>query len=85
MIERLMDEGRRYGEPEYTHHSRALSDLRATLEEQLTPEQTGLLDQLEDRFLQRESAATDGAFRAGMQAAFRLLLELLVPSDLSEN
>ena len=85
MMERLMEDGFRYGEPVYTHCSEEMMALSEELRKQLDRESTDLLDKLEDVFVKRETASVEGAFREGVRVAILLALDLFPPSGSSQN
>lgn len=85
MMERLMEDGFRYGEPVYTHCSEEMMALSEELRRQLDRESADLLDKLEDVFVKRETASVEGAFREGVRVAILLALDLLPPSGPSQN
>lgn len=65
MMERLMEDGFRYGEPVYTQCSEKMIALSEELRKQLDQETAALLDKLEEVFVKRETASVEGAFREG--------------------
>ena len=85
MMERLMEDGFRYGEPVYTQCSEEMIALSEELRKQLDQETAALLDKLEDVFVKRETASLEGAFREGIRVAILLVLDLFPPSGLSQN
>lgn len=85
MIERLMEDGFRYGEPVYTQCSEEMIALSEELRKQLDHETAALLDKLEDVFVKRETASVEGAFRDGVRVAILLALDLFPPSGSSQN
>lgn len=85
MMERLMEDGFRYGEPVYTHCSEEMMALSEELRRQLNRESADLLDKLEDVFVKRETASVEGAFREGVRVAILLALDLFPPSGPSQN
>ena len=85
MMERLMEDGFRYGEPVYTHCSEEMMALSEELRKQLDQETAALLDKLEDVFVKRETASVEGAFREGVRVAILLALDLFPPSGSSQN
>ena len=85
MMERLMEDGFRYGEPVYTQCSEEMMALLEELRRQLDQETTALLDKLEDVFVKRETASVEGAFREGVRVAILLALDLFPPSGSSQN
>ena len=80
MMERLMEDGFRYGEPEYTQCSEEMIALSEELRKQLDQETAALLDKLEEVFVKRETASVEGAFREGVRVAILLALDLFPPS-----
>ena len=80
MMERLMEDGFRYGEPVYTQCSEKMIALSEELRKQLDREAADLLDRLEDVFVKRETASVEGAFREGVRVAILLALDLFPPS-----
>lgn len=76
MIERLMEEETRYGEPVYTTVSEEIDTAHQALETCLDNAGRAVLDQLEDAYIRREDAVRHGAFRAGFRAALALMREL---------
>ena len=80
MMERLMEDGFRYGEPVYTQCSEEMMALSEELRKQLDQETAALLDKLEDVFVKRETASVEGAFREGVRVAILLALDLFPPS-----
>lgn len=85
MMERLMEDGFRYGEPVYTQCSEEMMALSEELRKQLDHETAALLDKLEDVFVKRETASVEGAFRDGVRVAILLALDLFPPSGSSQN
>ena len=85
MMERLMEDGFRYGEPVYTQCSEEMMALSEELRRQLDQETAALLDKLEDVFVKRETASVEGAFREGVRVAILLALDLFPPSGSSQN
>ena len=85
MMERLMEDGFRYGEPVYTQCSEEMMALSEELRRQLDQETAALLDKLEDVFVKRETASVEGAFREGVRVAILLALDLFLPSGSSQN
>lgn len=85
MMERLMEDGFRYGEPVYTQCSEEMMALSEELRKQLDQETAALLDKLEDVFVKRETASLEGAFREGIRVAILLVLDLFPPSGSSQN
>ncbi|OUN20002.1 hypothetical protein B5G34_16450 [Flavonifractor sp. An82] len=85
MMERLMEDGFRYGEPVYTQCSEEMMALSEELRKQLDQETAALLDKLEDVFVKRETASVEGAFREGVRVAILLALDLFPPSGSSQN
>lgn len=85
MMERLMEDGFRYGEPVYTQCSEEMMALSEELRRQLDRESAALLDKLEDVFVKRETASVEGAFREGVRVAILLALDLFPPSGSSQN
>ena len=85
MMERLMEDGFRYGEPVYTQCSEEMMALSEELRKQLNQETAALLDKLEDVFVKRETASVEGAFREGVRVAILLALDLFPPSGSSQN
>ena len=85
MMERLMEDGFRYGEPVYTQCSEEMMVLSEELRRQLDQETAALLDKLEDVFVKRETASVEGAFREGVRVAILLALDLFLPSGSSQN
>ena len=85
MMERLMEDGFRYGEPAYTQCSEEMMTLSEELRKQLDRESAALLDKLEDVFVKRETASVEGAFREGVRVAILLALDLFPPSGSSQN
>ena len=85
MMERLMEDGFRYGEPVYTQCSEEMMALSKELRRQLDQETAALLDKLEDVFVKRETASVEGAFREGVRVAILLALDLFPPSGSSQN
>ena len=85
MMERLMEDGFRYGEPVYTQCSEEMMTLSEELRKQLDRESAALLDKLEDVFVKRETASVEGAFREGVRVAILLALDLFLPSGSSQN
>ena len=77
MIQRLREDGRRFGEPEYSAAGRAIETSGAALRQRLSTEELGWLEQMEDAYLRRERAVMDGAFRSGFCRAVLLALEVL--------
>lgn len=85
MMERLMEDGFRYGEPVYIQCSEEMMALSEELRKQLDQETAALLDKLEDVFVKRETASVEGAFREGVRVAILLALDLFPPSGSSQN
>ncbi|WP_209341476.1 DUF6809 family protein [Flavonifractor sp. AGMB03687] len=85
MMERLMEDSFRYGEPAYTQCSEEMMALSEELRKQLDRESAALLDKLEDVFVKRETASVEGAFREGVRVAILLALDLFPPSGSSQN
>ena len=85
MMERLMEDGFRYGKPVYTQCSEEMMALSKELRRQLDRESADLLDKLEDVFVKRETASVEGAFREGVRVAILLTLDLFPPSGPSQN
>ena len=85
MMERLMEDGFRYGEPVYIQCSEEMMALSEELRKQLDQETAALLDKLEDVFVKRETASVEGAFREGVRVAILLALVLFPPSGSSQN
>ena len=77
MIQRLREDGRRFGEPEYSAAGRAIETSGTALRQRLGTEELGWLEQMEDAYLRRERAVIDGAFRSGFCRAVLLALEVL--------
>ena len=77
MIQRLWEEGRRFGEPEYSAAGRIIEANGTALRQRLGPEELGWLEHLEDAYLRRERAVIEGAFRSGFCRAVLLALEVL--------
>lgn len=77
MIQRLREEGRRFGEPEYSAAGRIIEANGAALRRRLGPEELVWLEQLEDAYLRRERAVIEGTFRSGFCRAVLLALEVL--------
>lgn len=77
MIQRLLDESRRYGEPEYSAAGRTIEAKGTALRQRLGPEESGWLEQLEDAYARRERAVMVEAFRSGFCQAVLLALEVL--------
>ena len=77
MIQRLREEGRRFGEPEYSAAGRMIEANGTALRRRLGPEELAWLEQLEDAYLRRECAVIEGAFRSGFCRAVLLALEVL--------
>ena len=84
MMERLMEDGFRYGEPVYTQCSEEMIALSEELRKQLDQETAALLDKLEEVFVKRETASVEGAFREGVRVAILLALDLFPPSGSPE-
>ena len=80
MMERLMEDGFRYGEPVSTQCSEEMIALSEELRKQLDQETAALLDKLEEVFVKRETASVEGAFREGVRVAILLALDLFPPS-----
>ena len=85
MMERLMKDGFRYGEPVYTQCSEEMMALSEELRRQLDRETAALLDKLEEVFVKREGASVEGAFREGVRVAILLALDLFPPSGPPQN
>ena len=77
MIERLMQEEARYGEPEYSRRSAEIVRATRALCETLDAEEKQHLAQLEDAYQVREAAAIRSAFQEGFCAAVWLALDVL--------
>ena len=81
MIERLMQEESRYGEPVYSQKSAELVRATRALCETLDADEKQYLAQLEDAYQAREAAAIRSAFQEGFCAAIRLALDALEHSQ----
>ena len=77
MIERLMREEARYGEPEYSQKSAEIIRATHALCETLDADEKQRLAQLEDTYQAREAAAIRSAFQEGFCAAVLLALDVL--------
>ena len=77
MIQRLWEEGRRFGEPEYSAAGRIIEANGTALRRRLGPEELAWLEQLDGAYLRRECAVIEGAFRSGFCRAVLLALEVL--------
>lgn len=75
MIERLMNQERPYGEPEYSKLSAQISQLKQQLCEQLNQEGKDWLEQLADTFMRQELLVLRDAFADGFWTAVELMLE----------
>ena len=85
MIERLMQEEARYGEPEYSRRSTEIVQATRALCETLDAEEKQHLAQLEDAYQARETAAIRSAFQEGFCVAVRLALDVLEHSRQDEG
>ena len=77
MIETLLREGARYGEPEYSRESAVIIETARALSQQLDQGGKQLLAELEDAYQAREAAVLRSAFAGGFCSAVRLGLEVL--------
>ena len=77
MIERLMKENTRYGEPEYSRAGEAISQAIQSLSAKLDQDGWKLLSQVEEAYQAREAAVIRSTFQEGFCAAVRLALEVL--------
>lgn len=77
MIRRLLDESRRFGEPEYSAAGRIIEAKGSALRQRLGTEESGWLEQLEDAYARRERTVMEEAFRSGFCQAVLLVLEVL--------
>ena len=75
MIERLMNQERPYGEPEYSKWAEEITRLKNMLCKQLDQSGKQQLEQMEDAYLRRENAALCDAFADGFWSAVELMLE----------
>lgn len=77
MIERLMKEATRFGEPEYSYAGKIISQATLNLSQKLDPEGKKLLSQLEEAYQDREAIAIHSAFQEGFCSAIWLALDIL--------
>lgn len=77
MIERLMQEESRYGEPEYSQRSAEIIRAIRALCETLDADEKQHLTQLENAYQLREATAIRSAFQEGFCVAVQLALDVL--------
>lgn len=77
IIQRLMPDGKRFGEPEYSAANAATQRLRIALWTCLEPEQQLLLEQLETAYANQEQVVACGAFQDGFCNAVLLFREVM--------
>lgn len=77
MIQRLREDDRRFGEPEYSAAGKVIETSGTALRQRLGAEELGWLEQMEDAYLRRERTVIDGAFRSGFCRAILLALEVV--------
>ncbi|RHR11055.1 hypothetical protein DWX58_00915 [Pseudoflavonifractor sp. AF19-9AC] len=85
MIERLMQEDPRYGEPEYSQRSAEIVRATRALCETLDAEEKQHLTRLENAYQLREAAAIRSAFQEGFCVAVQLALDVLEHSRQNEG
>lgn len=85
MIEMLMGQGQRYGEPEYTAANGETQRAGAALRQHLNPEGQALLEQLEYAYARQEQIVVYGAFQEGFRRAVLLFLEVLMDCSAPEG
>ena len=77
MIRNLLDESRRFGEPEYSAAGKIVEAKAAALRQRLGKEEAGWLEEMEDAYARREGAVMAEAFRSGFCQAALLGLDVL--------
>lgn len=75
MIERLMNQERPYGEPEYSRLSNHIAQLKQKLITQLDQDGRNKLEQLTDIYIRQETAILHDVFADGFCSAVELMLE----------
>ena len=81
MIDRLFEDARRYGEPEYSEVSEKVTELEDILKACLEDDSRKLLFQLTDACARRENIYGKAAFRQGFCAAVELILDVLTEKN----
>ena len=81
MIDRLFEDARRYGEPEYSDASEKVTELEDILKACLEADNRKLLFQLTDACARRENIYGKAAFRQGFCAAVELMLDVLTEKN----
>lgn len=77
MIERLFDEERTYGEPQYSEAAEQINEVRQLLMGRLDSEGQALLEQLTDLYIRQSGLELKDAFAEGFSVAIKLLVEAL--------
>lgn len=75
MIERLMNQERPYGEPEYSRLSNQIAQLKQELTIQLDQERNSKLERLTDTCIRRETVILHDVFADGFWTVVALMLE----------
>lgn len=77
VIEKLMDEEFRYGEPEYSEAEGEISEICQKLNERLDEEGRGLLGALSDAYIHQNNLIVKDVFRSGFCAAVGLMMDYM--------
>jgi len=78
MIERLMNQEFRYGEPEYSHLEKEIQEMKDVLAKQLDEEGWKLLDQLSSAYIRQGHAMLNNAFADGFCTAVKLMMDVIL-------
>lgn len=77
VIERLMDQEYRYGDPEYSELGKEASAISLKLSEQLDAAGKGQLEELLDIEMQRNVLVQEDAFEVGVCIGVKFMCEVL--------
>ena len=77
VIEKLMDEEFRYGEPEYSEAEGKISEICQKLNELLDEEGRALLGALSDAYIHQNNLIVKDVFRSGFCATVGLMLDYM--------
>lgn len=77
MIERLMNEESRYGEPDFSRTKRQITEICQKLNEILDEDGQRLVDSLTAAYIHQNNLILKDVFKSGFCAAMELMMEFL--------
>lgn len=81
MIEKLMDEEFRYGEPEFSKAEGQIVEIYQELRGMLDEEGKVLLDSLSDAYIRQNNLIVKEIFKSGFCSAVELMIDFLKQTD----